>query len=100
VELAGGKLRLDHPAEHVARLLLEKGANPNIPVKENTLTRTIFTMQWFYENGATAFIRAAQSAEPAPAEAKSQSAAKEVCPQAQQWVMLGVTYGVRKRACD
>ena len=47
------------------RLLLEKGADPNARVKDNTLTRTIFTMQWFYENGATAFIRAAQSSDTA-----------------------------------
>ena len=45
------------------QLLLEKGADPNARVKDNTLTRTIFTMQWFYENGATAFIRAAQSSD-------------------------------------
>ena len=31
---------------------------------------------------------------------KVPSAAKEVCPQAQQWVMLGVTYGVRTAAGD
>jgi len=43
------------------RILLEQGADPNARVKDNTLTRTIFTMQWFFENGATAFIRAAQS---------------------------------------
>src|SRR5688572_16726245 len=47
------------------RLLLEKGADPNARVKDNTLTRTIFTMQWFYESGATAFIRAAQSSDTA-----------------------------------
>jgi len=45
------------------KLLLDKGADPNAKVKDNTLTRTIFTMQWFYENGATAFIRAAQSSD-------------------------------------
>jgi ankyrin repeat protein len=43
--------------------LLEKGANPNARVKDNTLTRTIFTMQWFYEDGATAFVRASQSSD-------------------------------------
>ena len=43
--------------------LLDKGAKPNAPVKENTLTRTIFTMQWFWEDGATPFIRAAQSSD-------------------------------------
>jgi hypothetical protein len=34
-------------------------------VRENTLTRTIFTMQWFFEDGATAFVRAAQSSDTA-----------------------------------
>ena len=43
--------------------LLDKGANPNAPVTENTLTRTIFTMQWFWEEGATPFIRAGQSSD-------------------------------------
>jgi ankyrin repeat protein len=52
---------LDHL--EMIQLLLEKGANPNAAIKENTLTRTIFTMQWFYENGATPFIRAAQSSD-------------------------------------
>ena len=45
------------------RLLLEKGANPNARIKDNTLTRTIFTMQWFLEDGATPFIRASQSSD-------------------------------------
>jgi ankyrin repeat protein len=44
-------------------LLLKKGANPNAQVRENTLTRTIFTMQWFFESGATAFVRASQSSD-------------------------------------
>ncbi|MSO83469.1 MAG: ankyrin repeat domain-containing protein [Acidobacteria bacterium] len=52
---------LDH-LEIIARLL-EKGANPNARVRENTLTRTIFTMQWFFEDGASAFARAAQSSD-------------------------------------
>jgi ankyrin repeat protein len=43
------------------KYLLQHGANPNIRIKDNTLTRTIFTMQWFLESGATPFIRAAQS---------------------------------------
>ena len=47
------------------RLLLEKGANPNARIKDNTLTRTIFTMQWFLEDGSTPFIRAAQSGDTA-----------------------------------
>jgi ankyrin repeat protein len=55
------KADLDHL--EVITALLEKGAKPNTPVKENTLTRTIFTMQWFWEDGATPFIRAAQSSD-------------------------------------
>ena len=43
------------------RFLLDHDADPNVRAKDNTLTRTIFTMQWFYENGATPFVRAAQS---------------------------------------
>jgi ankyrin repeat protein len=43
------------------KFLLEHGANPNARAKDNTLTRTIFTMQWFLEAGATPFVRAAQS---------------------------------------
>ena len=50
---------LDH-LEYI-KTLLDHGANPNARVKDNTLTRTIFTMQWFFEAGATAFIRASQS---------------------------------------
>jgi uncharacterized protein len=57
------KADMDHL--EMIKLLLEKGADPNARVKDNTLTRTIFTMQWFYENGATAFIRAAQSSDTA-----------------------------------
>ena len=47
----------------VINSLLAKGANPNAKVKDNTLTRTIFTMQWFFEDGATPFIRASQSSD-------------------------------------
>jgi ankyrin repeat protein len=49
----------------IIQLLLERGANPNARVKDNTLTRTIFTMQWFFEDGATAFVRAGQSSDTA-----------------------------------
>jgi ankyrin repeat protein len=55
------KADLDHL--DIIKLMLEKGANPNLKVKDNTLTRTIFTMQWFFEDGATPFIRAAQSSD-------------------------------------
>jgi ankyrin repeat protein len=54
---------MDH-LEYI-ELLLNKGADPNMRVRENTLSRTIFTMQWFFEPGATAFIRAAQSSDTA-----------------------------------
>jgi uncharacterized protein len=54
---------LDHL--ELITLLLQKGADPNARVRENTLTRTIFTMQWFWEAGATAFVRAAQSSDTA-----------------------------------
>ncbi len=54
------------------KLLLEHGANVNArvcgiestPVSckgDSTETRTVFTMQWLYEDGATPFLRAAQS---------------------------------------
>src|SRR5258705_10585166 len=54
---------LDHL--DMIRRLLEKGANPNARIRDNTLTRTIFTMQWFFEDGATAFVRAGQSSDTA-----------------------------------
>jgi ankyrin repeat protein len=45
------------------KLLLDKGANVNHRVKDSTETRTVFTNQWLDENGATAFLRASQSAD-------------------------------------
>jgi ankyrin repeat protein len=41
--------------------LLARGAHVNVRAKDSTETRTIFTMQWLYEDGATPFLRAAQS---------------------------------------
>jgi ankyrin repeat protein len=52
---------MDH-LEYI-KLLLEHGADPNARAKDNTLTRTIFTMQWFFEDGCTPFVRAAQSSD-------------------------------------
>ena len=49
------------------RLLISRGVDVNqrvyegTPRSHTTLTRTIFTMQWFLEEGATPFVRAAQS---------------------------------------
>ena len=57
------KADMDHL--ELIRLLLERGANANARVRENTLTRTIFTMQWFFEDGATPFVRASQSSDTA-----------------------------------
>ena len=45
------------------KILLDRGADPNSRARDNTLTRTIFTMQWFHENGATPFVRAGQSSD-------------------------------------
>jgi ankyrin repeat protein len=50
---------VDH-LEYV-KVLLARGADPNARMKDSTETRTIFTHQWLYEDGATAFLRAAQS---------------------------------------
>lgn len=47
------------------RVLLDHGADANARIKDNTLTRTIFTQQWFFESGATPFVRAAQSSDTA-----------------------------------
>jgi ankyrin repeat protein len=54
---------MDH-LEYI-KFLLDHDADPNTRAKDNTLTRTIFTMQWFYEAGATPFVRAAQSSDTA-----------------------------------
>jgi ankyrin repeat protein len=43
--------------------LLDKGANVNARVTDNTEGRTVFTNQWLDENGATAFLRASQSSD-------------------------------------
>ena len=57
------KADMDHL--ELIEMLLQKGANPNARIKDATLTRTIFTMQWFLEDGATAFVRASQSSDTA-----------------------------------
>jgi ankyrin repeat protein len=50
---------MDH-LEYI-ELLLDGGADPNARMIESTETRTVFTNQWLDEEGATAFLRAAQS---------------------------------------
>jgi ankyrin repeat protein len=42
-------------------LLLVAGADPNARMTSSTETRTVFTHQWLFENGATPLLRAAQS---------------------------------------
>jgi ankyrin repeat protein len=43
------------------KYLLDNGADVNARITESTETRTVFTNQWLNEEGATAFLRAAQS---------------------------------------
>jgi uncharacterized protein len=50
---------MDH-LEFIKRLLVA-GADPNLRMRSSTETRTVFTNQWLYEEGATPFLRAAQS---------------------------------------
>ena len=50
---------MDH-LDFIRRLLAE-GADPNQRMASSTETRTIFTHQWLREEGATPFLRAAQS---------------------------------------
>ena len=45
------------------RMLLDNRADPNARMKDSTETRTVFTSQWLDEDGATAFLRAAQSSD-------------------------------------
>lgn len=42
-------------------LLLSHDADPNMRMSSSTETRTIFTHQWLFEEGATPFLRASQS---------------------------------------
>ncbi len=50
---------MDH-LEYIKRLLAA-GADPNLRMHSSTETRTVFTHQWLFEDGATPFLRAAQS---------------------------------------
>jgi len=49
--------------DHLAFIkeLLADGADPNRRMNSSTETRTVFTNQWLVEDGATPFLRAAQS---------------------------------------
>jgi ankyrin repeat protein len=75
--IEGGDYPVRKPdMDHLAyiKLLIDKGANVNARVcgststptacsGDSTETRTNFTMQWLREDGATAFLRAAQSSD-------------------------------------
>ena len=50
---------MDH-LDYIKRLFAS-GANPNLRMHSDTETRTVFTHQWLNEEGATPFLRAAQS---------------------------------------
>jgi ankyrin repeat protein len=50
---------MDH-LDYIKRLFASH-ANPNLRMRSSTETRTIFTHQWLLEEGATPFLRAAQS---------------------------------------
>jgi ankyrin repeat protein len=54
------KLLLDHHADVNTRVCGSQ-STPQKCVGDSTETRTNFTMQWLYEDGATPFLRAAQS---------------------------------------
>jgi ankyrin repeat protein len=54
------KLLIDHGANVNARICGVE-STPKRCKGDSTETRTIFTMQWLYEDGATPFLRAAQS---------------------------------------
>ena len=43
--------------------LLDKGADVNARIKDNTDKRTVFTSMWLNEDGATPFLRASQSSD-------------------------------------
>ncbi len=47
----------------IIKELIEHGADVNARMRSSTETRTIFTHQWLYEEGATPFLRAAQSSD-------------------------------------
>jgi ankyrin repeat protein len=47
----------------IIKLLIDGGADVNTRMHSSTETRTVFTHQWLYEDGATPFLRAAQSSD-------------------------------------
>jgi ankyrin repeat protein len=87
------------------KLLLDHGANVNARVcgaqstpaackGDSTETRTIFTMQWLYEDGATAFWRAAQSGDTALMKLLLAKGADPKIPTAHNVTPLAVAAGI------
>jgi uncharacterized protein len=87
------------------KLLVEKGANVNARVcgaetkgneckGDTTETRTNFTMQWLYEDGATPFLRAAQSGDIALMKFLVSKGADPKIPTAHNDTALSVASGI------
>ena len=75
-------------------LLLEHGADPNARMKSSTETRTIFTHQWLREDGATPFLRAAQSSDTSLMQLLIQSGADPLVATANGTTPLMVASGI------
>ena len=87
------------------KLLLDKGAKVNARIcgaesnekeckGDTTETRTNFTMQWLYEDGATAFLRAAQSGDVALMKLLLERGADAKIPTAHNDTALAVAAGI------
>ena len=87
------------------KALLDKGADPNLRVcgakstptnctGDSTETRTIFTMQWVREDGATPFWRAAQSSDLALMKLLLAHGADPKIPSAHKVTALSVAAGI------
>jgi ankyrin repeat protein len=87
------------------KLLLDKGAKVNARIcgaastekeckGDTTETRTNFTMQWLYEDGATAFLRAAQSGDVALMKLLLERGADPKIPSAHNDTALAVAAGI------
>jgi ankyrin len=76
------------------KTLLARGANVNARAKDSTETRTIFTMQWLYEDGATPFLRAAQSGDVELMQLLLASGADPTIPTANNVTALAAASGI------
>jgi ankyrin repeat protein len=83
---------LDH-LEYIKRLLAA-GANPNLRMRSSTETRTVFTHQWLYEEGATPFLRAAQSGDMVLLKLLLEHGADQSIPTAHKVTPLMVASGI------